>query len=108
MRTYLEWAWELLKLMALGAVSVVIAIVILGHIATAHGQTATPDALREYKKELLRLQATEFCANVKLPPRQFIMNIQAGVQAGSPEAKALWEWLAPILEHYTEVGCGDA
>lgn len=67
--------------------------------------------LRMFKKEIARLQYSEFCATVKAIP-DVVMNIGKGAEkaaeAGDTNAKALLEWLGPIVQKYEKAGCHDA
>jgi hypothetical protein len=67
--------------------------------------------LRMFKKEIARLQYTEICATVQKIP-DVVMKIGQGAEEaakqGDPNAKALLEWLGPIVEKYQKAGCGDA
>jgi 4-amino-4-deoxy-L-arabinose transferase-like glycosyltransferase len=73
-------------------------------IDSAHAESVTVDQA----KEILRLQYTEFCATVKMPPQGLITGVQAAAQAGNEDAQIAFMWLIRIIERYKQNGCGDA
>lgn len=70
----------------------------------AHAESVTLDQA----KEIMRLQYTEFCATVKLPPQSLVTVVQQAAQAGNEEAAIAFMWLVRIIERYKQNGCGDA
>lgn len=77
-------------------------IALMPHRARAESLTV------DQAKEILRLQYTEFCATVKMPPQGLIVSVQAAAQAGNEEAAVTLAWLGRIVERYRKNGCGDA
>lgn len=65
-------------------------------------------ANEDLRKEVLRLQATEFCAVFKPPPAGWVQAVIAGAEAGDIQARILANWIMPIIAHYKKAGCGDA
>lgn len=68
--------------------------------------------LNEWRKEIVRLQYTDFCSAVKpLSPQamQIIQQvIKQGEEAKHPIAIELKQWFEGVAEKYAERGCGDA
>lgn len=68
--------------------------------------------LNEWRKEIVRLQYTDFCASVKplSPQAMQVMQqvIAQGEEAKHPVATELKQWFERIAEKYAEKGCGDA
>lgn len=67
--------------------------------------------LRMFKKEIARLQYTEFCATVKELPaaiRDQMAGMSEAAQKGDKQAQAILMWLVPIIEKYEKAGCRDA
>jgi hypothetical protein len=64
--------------------------------------------LNEWRKEIVKLRYTEYCASVTPPPASLIAAIQQGVEAKHPSAGEAMKWLDQVMEKYAEKGCGDA
>lgn len=80
------------------------------------GRAETPEVskqdmyqqLNEWRKEIVKLRYTDYCASVVPPPAGLIAGIQQGVEAKAPAAIEAMEWLERVMEKYAEKGCGDA
>lgn len=66
------------------------------------------DQLRMFKKDIAKLQYSEFCATVKLPPKAYVEAVMTAAQAGNTDAQSIANWMGPILDRYSKNGCGDA
>lgn len=64
--------------------------------------------LNKWRKEIVQLQYTDFCASVKPPPKALFEAIDRGVALQDEGAKKTKEWLDKIMEQYVSKGCGDA
>jgi hypothetical protein len=87
------------------------AIALLGAVGHARSQDWPDEADRApalYMKQILRLQASEFCATVKPPPAALMTAVQEGAKAGNTDAQIAFMWLLRIQERYQKNGCGDA
>jgi hypothetical protein len=67
--------------------------------------------LNEWRKEIVRLQYTDFCASVKLPSPQMMQILQSviaqGKEAKHPVADEMEAFFGRIAEQYKTKGCGD-
>jgi hypothetical protein len=68
--------------------------------------------LNEWRKEIVRLQYTDFCASVKLPSpamMQVLKQVIAqGKEAKHPVADEMEAFFSGLAEQYAAKGCGDA
>src|SRR5512139_2696707 len=63
---------------------------------------------RDYLKQVLRLQATEFCATVGKPPRALAEAINAAAAQDPQTWAPVIQWWNKISERYESARCGDA
>ena len=91
---------------AWGAI-VFVALAVLGVLAFG-GPVRAESVTVDQAKEILRLQYTQFCADVKPPPKSLVEAVQTAAQAGNTDAQIAFMWLARILERYEKNGCGNA
>jgi hypothetical protein len=67
--------------------------------------------LNEWRKEIVRLQYTDFCASVRPPSPQMMQILQSviarGKEAKHPVADEMEAFFSRIAEQYKEKGCGD-
>ena len=62
----------------------------------------------EYLKQILRLQYTEFCANVGKPPKDVADGINGGIATDPKTWTPHALWFNKIVDAYRKAGCGDA
>jgi hypothetical protein len=62
----------------------------------------------EYLKQILRLQATEFCASVGKPPQVIADALNKALEADPKTWLPAVLWWNRIAEKYEKARCGDA
>ncbi len=61
----------------------------------------------EYLKQILRLQATEFCAHVGRPPQDVAEGINQGIAVDPKKWVPHASWFNRLVEAYKKAGCGE-
>lgn len=95
------------------AVTTFFALILAAMVAQAQDQKQLDyQMLNQWRKEIVRLQYTDFCATVKAPSpaMQSILKqvIEQGKEQKHPVADEIESWFGSIMEQYKEKGCGDA